>query len=97
MSITIAPALTAPVLVRTDVPGRPFTWIDPTPFAADEYGHVWTRDINEIGYVHCLLCCETEPGTPDATRPCSHAGLLVHINEERAAWIAEHRVEEATS
>lgn len=90
-------AVAAPVLVRTDVPGKPFTWIDPSPLAADEYGHVWTRDMDEIGYVHCLLCCETEPGHADATKPCSHASLLAHINEDRARWIAEHRVEEGTS
>lgn len=85
----------APVLVRTEVPGKPFAWIDPSPLVADEYGHVWTRDWDEFGYVHCFLCCDVEPGDDRATQPCNAAHLLKHINDDRALWIAEHRIEEA--
>lgn len=87
------PAVAAPVLVRSDVPSKPLAWIDPSPHVADEYGHVWTRDLDEVGIVHCLLCCEVELGERGATEPCGYAELLSVINEHRAQWIAEHRVE----
>lgn len=82
----------APVLVRTGIPGKPLQWVDPTPHTADELGHVWRFDKDELADVHCLLCCNE----PDAVRPgarCDEAHLILIINEHRARWIAERRVE----
>lgn len=95
-AVAHAMAVQAPVLVRTDVPGRPFTWIDPTPHRADEQGHVWTFNRDEpCTAPFCLLCCDDY--SPEvAGRRCEQAELIIVINEHRAAWIAAHRVEEAT-
>ncbi|MFJ6846421.1 hypothetical protein ACIQRE_27580 [Streptomyces griseoluteus] len=94
MSTDTVTGLQAPVQVRTDVPGRPFTWIDPTPYRADENGHVWTFNESEpCTGAHCLLCCD-DHSPKAAARRCGEAELIIVINECRAAWIAEHRVEE---
>lgn len=94
---THAIGVQAPVLVRSDVPGQPATWVDPTPHRADEYGHVWTFNRDEpCSAPFCLLCCDDYD--PDAAgRRCDQAELIIIINEHRAAWIAEHRVEGVTT
>lgn len=90
-----APAM--PVLVRTDVPGRPLAYIDPSPHVADEDGHVQTFNVDEPdSEPFCLLCCD-EVGTQQPGRRCAEAHLILIINEYRAQWIAEHRVEGAAS
>lgn len=86
-----APAL--PVLVRTDAPGKPLMWLDPTPHAPDVQGHVWTVDPNEpCCRTYCLLCCE-EHDDRTAANLCRAPELIVVINEHRGQWIAEHLVE----
>lgn len=83
----------APVLVRTDVPGRPFAWIDPTPHTADANGHVWTYNTDEpCSARFCLLCCD-DLGDAATDSPCAEAALIIIVNECRNEWIAEHRVE----
>lgn len=99
-TLTEAPVTPPPlVLVRSDVPGKPLAWIDPTPLKADKYGHVWTYNDMEPswGRPYCVLCCETELDDEDATRPCLRAELKDVINEDRNQWIAEHRVEGVTA
>jgi hypothetical protein len=96
-TIETVQGLAAPVLVRTGVPGKPFAWVDPSPHRADENGHVWTFNVDEpCSARFCLLCCE-EVDTESAGRRCGDAELIIVINECRARWIAENRVEESTS
>jgi hypothetical protein len=82
-----------PVLIRTHVPGRPLTWVDPTPRQADSRGHSWTQSLDEplTGPSYCLLCLE-DYGSRSTYLPCEDAGLLGAVNEERDKWITANRV-----
>lgn len=96
-SVTTVMGVQAPVLVRTDVPGKPLAWIDPTPHQADEDGHVWTFNRDEpCTEAFCLLCCN-EVSTVRAGERCAEAELIIIVNDCRDRWIAEHRVEECQS
>lgn len=82
-----------PVLVRMDGPVGVTAVMDASPHVPDANGHVWRLNVDEPrSKPFCLLCCD-DYGDSSTNEQCGEADLLPLVNEERARFIAEHRVE----